>query len=566
MKRSTQQNIDNLVSKILNEEIETKVRKITKEISEGEWKEIVSEKKLSDKQKFIAKQAKPVNKITSKDFEKLRQSKSKKRDMDEALIFPDPDEEEEEEMKNMLGDLNISLPPQTEDEGLGSNKWDIPYKPKYYGSFDDEHGWYDDLNKPYEGGFEFDYDEENYPDFESLIGKYKKDQPWFDPETGKQLFDKYQERFKGKPFRVRKKRTDESETEEGNAFGKAVQDAKNKNKDKFEFGGKSYDVKESSEEKWIQKTEMKKGALHKKLGVPEGNKIPESKLKSLKKELSKKAEGDKKLSPEDSKLLKQVNLALTLKGIKESKRSLRLNEEELISMIEKIVLIEKDKENISMKTPIGLKKTQKVQGETKKENDNYAKDVIEKIKKYVKSGTVKGYKENSESFPQSNYQLGKMKEKTMKYHPSDAVEEYIEAFAFPGQTNLVFDEIKPDDEKIEKYLKGDSTTGNAVKDKDGKALGNVVPSEVGKRFMKNYEDNLYGAEQMQVSYKRQPQPVDVGGTEKMQGSLKSIRKGSGAKAQKIMSQLESVDDSSKVKINEDISKMKNLISYNSKTQ
>ena len=116
------------------------------------------------------------------------------------------------------------------------------------------------------------------------------------------------------------------------------------------------------------------------------------------------------------------------------------------------------------------------------------------------------------------------------------------------------------------YLKGNSKTGNAIKDKDGKALGNVVPSEAGERFMKNYKDNLYGAEQMNVSYKRQPQPVDVNGSEKMDGSLKSIRKGSTAKAGKIMSQLESTEEKDKMKINEDVSKMKKLISYNSKTQ
>ena len=51
----------------------------------------------------------------------------------------------------------------------------------------------------------------------------------------------------------------------------------------------------------------------------------------------KKAEGDKKLSAADSKLLKQVNLALTLKSVKESVASLRLTEDELIDMIENIV-------------------------------------------------------------------------------------------------------------------------------------------------------------------------------------------------------------------------------------
>jgi len=326
------------------------------------------------------------------------------------------------------------------------------------------------------------------------------------------------------------------------------------------------------EKKWIQKTDMKKGALHKKLGVAEGDKIPQAKLKALKKELMKKGEGDKKLSAADSKLLKQVNLALTLKDIKESVNKLTLTEDELIDMIEKIVVEQKvkdkaEKSNISKKEASGLKKTEKVLSASKKENEDYAKEVVKKMKDYVKAGSKGEYTESPETFPQSNYTMDKMKEKTMKYHPSQAVDEYIDAFAHPGMTNLVYDEIKPDDKKIDKYLKGDSTTGNAVRDKDGKPLGNVAPSDLGDKFKKNYDENLYGAEQMNVSYKRQPQPVDVGGSEKMDGSLKSIRKGSTAKAQKIVNQLESKqEEKKKVKINEDMEKMKNLITYNRKTQ
>lgn len=36
-------------------------------------------------------------------------------------------------------------------------------------------------------------------------------------------------------------------------------------------------------EKWIQAAHIKKGALHKQLGVPEGKKIPEKKLKAAEK-------------------------------------------------------------------------------------------------------------------------------------------------------------------------------------------------------------------------------------------------------------------------------------------
>lgn len=504
-------NIDKLISKILNEEIDNKVNKIVEEFKEGEWTEIEVDETLHGKQKNLDV-AKPKGKLTAADFKKLRQKKNKKQEVDElTLLSFDDDEEDDFDDDDDMVDL--------------SRQWQVP-------------SVYDRIikrNTP--------KPTEDINDYDDIGGNpYIKD------------VDESEE-------------MDEAETEEGNAFTGALSQAKKQGKDSFEVDGKRYNVKE--EKKWIQKTEMKKGALHKKLGVPDGDKIPVSKLKSLKAELSKKSEGKKKLSDADAKLLKQVNLALTLKGLKENKNSFQLTEDELIDMIERIVIEQKvsdksEKQNIKMKKPLGLQKTEKTLSQSKKENEDYAKSVVKKIKDYVKSGSEGEFKENTDEFPKSNYQM-KKDQKVMKYNPSDAVEEYIEAFAYPGQTNLVFDEIKPDDKKIEKYLKGDSTTGNATKDKSGKALGNVVPSEVGERFMKNYKDNLYGAEQMKGSYKRQPQPVDVGGSEKLDGSLKSIRKGSSTKANKIMSQLESNNKKENI-IKEEMSKMKNLISYNRKTQ
>ena len=338
---------------------------------------------------------------------------------------------------------------------------------------------------------------------------------------------------------------------------------------------------DESEDKWIQKTDMKKGALHKKLGIPEGQKIPKSKLNTIKKDLMAKAKGDKKLSAADSKLLKQVNMALTLGGLKESKNSLKLTETELIDMIEKIVLQEQsksedvkdiaEKDNFKIVKPQGLKKTEKAQGESKKENDDYTQDVVKKMKEYMKDMYTggKGYEANPDDFPQSNYDMEK-EHNEMKYNPSDAVEEYIEAFSYPGMTNLVYDEIKPEDKNIEKQIKGDSKNGNAVTGKDGKALGNVSKrsQKTGERFKKNFDENLYGAEQQKASYKRQPQPVDVAGETKETGSLKSKRGGTNStqKAQNILNQLESTEDKANKIIKEDLQKMMNLISYDRKTQ
>ena len=620
--KNFQESIDNLVNKILNEEIDAKVRQIME--NKGEWEE-----ELHGGQSKIDV-AEPKGKITAADFKKLRDAKSHKKEVEE--YFVDSEEEEAEELsqneptyvgrglkdnkimsklKNALRSFNDEdeeeldietdwsqleedMDMDFEDEEdmeteYGSEDsdweeidlddetdWSQLEENKMFGSFDDEHGWFDQHDREHSGDFDFDYDEEEFQDFPSLMSKHGEKQRWFGPNDGETFFNKYQEKFGGKPFRVRiPKSLEEDEATEGNAFTGALAKAKSSGKDSFEVDGKEYKVNES-EDKWIQKTDMKKGALHKKLGIPEGQKIPKSKLNSIKKDLMGKAKGDKKLSAADSKLLKQVNMALTLGGLKESKNTLKLTENELIDMIENIVLQEQnkvedkaEKDNFKMVKPQGLKKTEKAQGESKKENDDYTQDVVKKMKEYMKDMYMggKGYEENPDDFPQSNYDMEK-EHNEMKYHPSDAVEEYIEAFAYPGMTNLVYDEIKPDDEMIEKQIKGDSKNGNAVTGKDGKALGNVSKrsEKVGERFKKNFDENLYGAEQMNVSYKRQPQPVDVAGSKKQNGSLKSIKSTSTDKAQKIMNQLESVETKATKIINEDLQKMMNLISYNRKTQ
>ena len=249
--------------------------------------------------------------------------------------------------------------------------------------------------------------------------------------------------------------------------------------------------------------------------------------------------------------VKESNKKFFKKSVKES---FRLTENELIDLIERIVIEDKKAK--------GMAETEKVLSTNKKENEEAIKAVTKKMKEYLKMGHEGEYETNPEQFPLGNGQIKKMQ--TMKYNPSEAVDEYIEAFAYPGMTNLVYDEIKPDDKKIDKYLKGDSTTGNAVKDKKGKALGNVVPSKVGDRFKKNYDENLYGAEQMNASYKRQPQPVDQAGETTQRGSLKS-KKGKKT-AQSVLNAVEESTTKQQTKLNETFDKMKHLIDYNKKTQ
>lgn len=547
-------NLDKMISKILKEEIENKSKTILERLDEGgEWTEIVVDEEIHPDHK--------------KEVEEFFFS-----DEDEEMEYGDyeGDEEAEENAEKLS-----AQEPTYVGKGLEDNKVGAEIKNKIYGSFTSD-DWYDERDFGYDGEFDFDYDEEEFDEFEPMYDKFGKNTNWFAPgEEGKKFFNMYRDKFGPMKIRVAKG-LEEAETDEGNAFTGALAKAKKSGEDEFEVDGETFKVRKEGremKEKWEGDVEVKQTGEYSDMSIEELN----SAIKKLKSKNDKKKEAGEKVPQKDRTKMSQLYFAKRAKqgwkgkGKAAVKEGIKLTEDELIDMIEKIVLEQKvkdkaEKTNIGNKKPEGLKKTEKVLNADKKENDDYAKQVVAKMKKYVKAGSKGEYTESPETFPQSNYTMDKMKEKTMKYHPSQAVDEYIEAFAFPGMTNLVYDEIKPDEKKIAKHLKGDSTTGNAVKDKDGKALGNVVPSEVGERFMKNFEDNLYGAEQMNVSYKRQPQPVDVGGTETMTGSLKSIKKGSTAKANKIMNQLESTENKTEKLINEDITKMKSLIGYNKKTQ
>ncbi len=350
------------------------------------------------------------------------------------------------------------------------------------------------------------------------------------------------------------KEEDDSETLEGNAFSGARAKAIKKGEKSFEVDGETYPVKES-EDKWIQKTGMKKGALRKKLGIPEGEKIPKSKLNSLKKELMKKSEGDKKLSPPDSKLLKQVNLALTLDTVKENVSSLKLTENELIDLIESIVLeqntnkLPSTENNISIKKPIGLTTVDKANRKTGEISDENTKNVTKKMNDYMKDGSKEKYNPNPKHFPMGNGELGEMKKKA--YIPSKVAKEYTDNLAYPGLENNVYDEIHPNEEWLEKNLVGSSETGN------NHEWANAVDTGVDKKFNEKRKKNLYGKEKLR-SYNRVTQPVDEPGGDESSSDNKELNK--------IFKQLESVDVKKEKVLKEEMDKMKKFIQYKDKTQ
>jgi len=372
------------------------------------------------------------------------------------------DEDEEEEAEELS-----AQEPTYVGKGLADNK-----PGKMFGSFSDEHGWYDESDRHHKGEFDFDYDEEEFEDFQSMYDKIGKNQRWFAPgEEGQRYFDTYKEKF-GSPFKVRMRRDmGEQETEEGNEFTEKLRQARKDGDKTMEVDGKTLPVKEAKE---------------------------------MKRRILAKSKGGKKLSIRESQFLKQVNMALSLNESK--KGNLMLTEDELISMIEKIVN-EQEKENkvkgnIKVEKAKGTTETDKILRADKNENDDYLKLVTKKMKDYLKDGSKGEYNANPEFFPKGNGQLAKMAKKA--YEPTEDVEEYIEDFAYGGgMENLDYDEIKPNEEWMEKTIEGSSKTGNS------QDYANAEKTEFGKKLNAKRKRNAFSQEKKQ-SYQKSNQPTTKG--------------------------------------------------------
>jgi hypothetical protein len=229
------------------------------------------------------------------------------------------------------------------------------------------------------------------------------------------------------------------------------------------------------------------------------------------------------------------------------KESIKLTEEEMIDLIERIVNEEKD--NIRKQSnPPGVSTTKKNLDKSKKENDNYIKSVTKKMEEYLKDGSKGDFEFEPKIFPKGNGELGEMKKKT--YKPTKEVEEYIENFAGAALENISYDEMHPNEEWVESNIVGSSKTGNNPK------WANAVETEVNEKRNKVRKNNYLSILKKKEGYNRQAQPVynykDDSEKEK--------------NVARIFQALESKEDKKNKLIKEDIDKMNYLLGYNKKTQ
>jgi len=121
---------------------------------------------------------------------------------------------------------------------------------------------------------------------------------------------------------------------------------------------------------------------------------------------------------------------------------------------------------------------EKAYKQSTKETKNYHKELKKKLKDYT------DYTDNSKAeFPHQNN--SKTDYESPMYRNTTEDEEFIDDFAFPGLQD--FDVHNQNMDRLTKYLEGSSDTGNAQTDKDGEALGNVVPSKLGEKIKKSVE-------------------------------------------------------------------------------
>jgi hypothetical protein len=220
------------------------------------------------------------------------------------------------------------------------------------------------------------------------------------------------------------------------------------------------------------------------------------------------------------------------------KESLKLTEEEMIDLIEKII----EEQKIE-----GIKTQDSAMKQSKKDTDDYMKDLMKKFKDYLKDGSEGKFEMEPKHFPKGNGELKKMEK--MAYTPSPGVEEYIDQIARSGgMENLEYDQIKPNEEWLDKNILGSSETGNSDE------YANAVPTDVNKSVKKRKDDNILAKLKAQ-SYNKAPQPVTD-----FAGHHINDEKFAGIEVK------ESKESKIKNNINEDLERMKKLFSHNYKTQ
>ena len=140
----------------------------------------------------------------------------------------------------------------------------------------------------------------------------------------------------------------------------------------------------------------------------------------------------------------------------------------------------------------GLDTYEKSVKKSKTENNKAMKDTEKKFKEYNSFE----YNDNPE-FPHQEQSKTNADGQFQYYRNSEEDQEFVDDFAHPGLIDFDINNLNLD--RLTKYLEGSSETGNAQTDKDGNGLGNVVPSDLGKKMLKSAENRKEKIAQQKAS-------------------------------------------------------------------
>ena len=234
------------------------------------------------------------------------------------------------------------------------------------------------------------------------------------------------------------------EPKEGNAFTGALAKAKEDGEDKFSVDGKEFDVEESEGDC------MECGD-----GYMEEEEMEDPQFGDIEKMLNVSASVDEEMNTCE-KCGKDI---CECGGMKESKKSLKLNESELIDLITKIV----NESFPAAELQSGVHK------DSGKENADALSDVEKKIKEYLNFDG-----NDNPEFP--NQVGGEVKARRADEKEADEVATHRGG----GMEDLDYD-VEPSKEfkeRIEMALKGDTKMGNSQE------AANVIPSKLGEKIIK----------------------------------------------------------------------------------
>jgi len=337
----------------------------------------------------------------------------------------------------------------------------------------------------------------------------------------------------------------EEEMEEGNAFTDALR--KTKKGEKFKLGNKEYMDRSSLEEEPIYEFEVNESDVCECGGLKmEGEcsecGMKESNLLELEEDMYDNMEKTSDFWNKGEKTFRTKMYEYEIFNDKLG-RTVRLSEEQVVNLIETLA---EEKLKPSKKTR-GYSEYERSFDKSGKENQDYYKEVSKKMKDYMKDGSKESFTMEPKHFPMGNGEIEEMDK--MAYVPSDSVAEYVENFTAAALENIEYDELTPNQEWVEDNVVGSSRTGNNPK------WANAVETPTNKRRNEIREKNLLG-QIKKKAYNKSPQPIvkDRPGSDDASDLLNKVESGDKKSSKKSK------------KINEDLERIGNLISYGRKTQ